>query len=373
MLEGLDRIDWKLLNHAYGPADDVPDLIRALVWPDEPTWHPAIEDLGYTIYHQGTVYEATAYAVPFLIELLLYEEIVCRGEILNLLGLIAWGISYTEQHWDLLPRLSEEERQRSLEGLEQERTWVRNARGAVAAGYDRYVDLLQERDPRLRTDAIGVLVAVKERAAETTRLLWRTVQTDPDPYVRGNAIVGLSAVAIPEPSCLQQLQAIVDGDEVGLRVAAAAALACIAGPATPPRIITLLCHTITDPGSYKPRFGSPYSGEALLATRPAGTHRATALLLDGLRLANSWRSPYILGALLPLHFESIGIRKRTAQELTGGQREVLEMLLSMDHLWSVRGDEQVRDLGYGLPRTREGLRSLLEAASRHRNERNADR
>jgi hypothetical protein len=29
MLEGLDKIDWKNLGHAYGEATDVPDLIQA--------------------------------------------------------------------------------------------------------------------------------------------------------------------------------------------------------------------------------------------------------------------------------------------------------------------------------------------------------
>ena len=30
MLEGLSNVDWAKLEHAYGPAEDVPDLIRAL-------------------------------------------------------------------------------------------------------------------------------------------------------------------------------------------------------------------------------------------------------------------------------------------------------------------------------------------------------
>jgi hypothetical protein len=30
MLEGLKGVRWGELSHAYGPADDVPDLIRAV-------------------------------------------------------------------------------------------------------------------------------------------------------------------------------------------------------------------------------------------------------------------------------------------------------------------------------------------------------
>ena len=35
MLEELDRIDWKKLQHAYGSAKDVPDQIRALASNDD--------------------------------------------------------------------------------------------------------------------------------------------------------------------------------------------------------------------------------------------------------------------------------------------------------------------------------------------------
>ncbi len=33
MLEGLNDINWQRLTHAYGPATDVPDLIRKLTSP----------------------------------------------------------------------------------------------------------------------------------------------------------------------------------------------------------------------------------------------------------------------------------------------------------------------------------------------------
>ena len=36
MLEGLDAINWQQLTHAYGPATDVPDLIRKLTSPSIP-------------------------------------------------------------------------------------------------------------------------------------------------------------------------------------------------------------------------------------------------------------------------------------------------------------------------------------------------
>ena len=37
MFDGIDDIDWGSLTHAYGPADDVPGLLRSLASSDEKT------------------------------------------------------------------------------------------------------------------------------------------------------------------------------------------------------------------------------------------------------------------------------------------------------------------------------------------------
>jgi len=75
MLEGLDKINWSQLHHAYGKASDVPVLIRQLLSNDNATVDNAINELFGNIWHQGTVYEVSAYAVPFLQELLNSSEI----------------------------------------------------------------------------------------------------------------------------------------------------------------------------------------------------------------------------------------------------------------------------------------------------------
>lgn len=91
MLDGLDQIDWARLGHAYGPAKDVPEQIRALCSADPDTRAKARWQLYGNIFHQGTRYEATAYAVPFLIEVLGAPDTVDRAELLELLSSIAIG------------------------------------------------------------------------------------------------------------------------------------------------------------------------------------------------------------------------------------------------------------------------------------------
>ena len=52
--------------HAYGPADDVPALLRAVALGDDDARARAWWELWENVHHQGTVYEATVPAIPFL-------------------------------------------------------------------------------------------------------------------------------------------------------------------------------------------------------------------------------------------------------------------------------------------------------------------
>ncbi|MDW5326577.1 hypothetical protein [Plantactinospora sp. KLBMP9567] len=91
MLERLDDIDWERLGHAYGSAEDVPEQIRALRSPDAAIREKARWQLYGNIFHQGSRYEATAYAVPFLLELLADPATAEREELVGLLAAIAVG------------------------------------------------------------------------------------------------------------------------------------------------------------------------------------------------------------------------------------------------------------------------------------------
>jgi hypothetical protein len=70
MFEGLNAIPWAELSQAYGSAEEVPVWLRQLTSDDEQVRQQAMGKLGSSIYHQGSLYPATAYAVPYLIALL---------------------------------------------------------------------------------------------------------------------------------------------------------------------------------------------------------------------------------------------------------------------------------------------------------------
>ncbi|CAM5604428.1 HEAT repeat domain-containing protein [Streptomyces aurantiogriseus] len=86
-LNGLDDRPWADLHHAFGAAEDLPTVLRSLAGDDPEAADEALDELYESILHQGTVYAATAEAVPFLARLAMAGH--RPADLLVLLGGIA--------------------------------------------------------------------------------------------------------------------------------------------------------------------------------------------------------------------------------------------------------------------------------------------
>jgi hypothetical protein len=95
-LDGLDAIDWGKLTHAYGPALDVPIDLRRLAGTDRKRRGAALGQLWASLCHQGTIYDATAAAVPFLVKIAAHPAFPERGDVLELLNEIALSAAMSE-------------------------------------------------------------------------------------------------------------------------------------------------------------------------------------------------------------------------------------------------------------------------------------
>ncbi|MGW2514027.1 hypothetical protein ACWC0A_32460, partial [Streptomyces scopuliridis] len=93
----LDAQPWAELEHAYGSAEDLPEQLRALAGADEEEAGEALGELYSCILHQGSVYEASARAVPYLAGLAAAG--VRTDDLLVLLG----GIAESEAVYDGTP------------------------------------------------------------------------------------------------------------------------------------------------------------------------------------------------------------------------------------------------------------------------------
>lgn len=66
------KVPWDELQHAYGtglgkaPHENVPASLQLLGGGDEESLDEAVHLLFGNVCHQGTIYEATAYALPFI-------------------------------------------------------------------------------------------------------------------------------------------------------------------------------------------------------------------------------------------------------------------------------------------------------------------
>jgi HEAT repeat protein len=188
MLESLEEIDWGNLHHAYGPASDVPDLLRALASPRRKERSRAIYDLYGNIWHQGTVYEATAYAVPFLIELLREPAVQDKAAILGLLQAVARGTSYLEVHQDLEWYRQERKTAPFQEQLREEVAWVRKAGEAVSAGAPVYKELLAAPSLKLRIWSAYVLSTCTGRCQEVASALRGRLRRERHPLARASLV-----------------------------------------------------------------------------------------------------------------------------------------------------------------------------------------
>ncbi|MHC5903018.1 hypothetical protein ACVNF4_03755 [Streptomyces sp. S6] len=173
----LDTVQWHTLTHAYGTAEDVPGLIRALYEGDEPA-DEAIYELYGNIHHQGSVYEASAPAVPFLAHAARHAE----GKAADLLMLLAVLADHDEE--DLASK-----------------HWAGSETAGICAELCRVLpDLLpclEDTDVSVRRAALRAVAVVagllpaglREQAENRLDALYAG---DPEPVVRADALTALA-------------------------------------------------------------------------------------------------------------------------------------------------------------------------------------
>jgi hypothetical protein len=156
MLEGLGSVDWGRLSHAYGEATNVPEMLRGLASEDRDERENALDGLFWTIHHQGTIYDSTAHAVPFLLELAGNPDVLDRDRILDLLAAITGGCGYQQVH-QVLAKPAERAGEAFQQELAEERTWQKAVRDAVWQGWPVLLDLLRAANEANRQQTLNVL------------------------------------------------------------------------------------------------------------------------------------------------------------------------------------------------------------------------
>ena len=218
-MEKLDQVPWKQLKHAYGLAEDVPELLRALrTAPSDapndersPLWH-----LFGNIWHQGTVYEATSYAVPFLLDLAADAQTPDRIGILGLLGEVATGTG----------------------------DYAAKAHEAVAAGFDILLKVVKDTSD-VGLAAAHVLAQLPERGAETGPLLRSLLDAETRHLQRAGLILLLGDLGDKSDAAISALSRALSGSDTMERQAAAVTVARLKPASLPPGSREAILETLT--------------------------------------------------------------------------------------------------------------------------------
>jgi hypothetical protein len=253
----------------------VPDQIRDLRSGDPERRTAARWNLSGNIYHQGSRYEATAYAVPFLLEVLAMPDTADRHELLGLLASITLG---ADEEWLPAGLPIAEHRARAAGGAElvaagphpgdddfdedegdseyiesltaeQQQAYFGHvtvaAYDAVRAGVPLFRELLNDPDPSVRSQAAYLLAWFPEEAEVSLAAL--TVADDPEDVVRATTLVACGLLgAAPGPAALHDPHDLV-------RWGAAIAAGTVDGAQAAPAVVAELIKWVGSPIDADPR------------------------------------------------------------------------------------------------------------------------
>jgi len=333
MLESLDQIPWAELEHAYGSAEDVPELIRALRNPDPAVRSNTLWTLYGNLFHQGTRYPATPYAVPFLIELCSDPETPARGDILDYWKSLITGYFTVQERpiWGDGERIYWGNDAQEEEGDDPYSTALHEIYRESLRGHALLLRLLDEDEPPVRAGSAGVLACLATVAEQSIPALITALQREPSGAVRA-----AYAFALGELGCTSILREILrDDDNPAAQCMAACELARIEADAS---LIEPLLTFVAEPiDGYEslPGAGGKSTGDAADAIQhlPADVQRlAIPALCDRLQQSRSFDTMPLVRTLLAIGFEPAAV---PVTDVNATQRQILRCLVDCQELWTI--------------------------------------
>ncbi|WP_328489720.1 hypothetical protein [Streptomyces zaomyceticus] len=235
VMDDVDAYPWSTVSHAYGPAEDLPGLLRVLAEGEPDAAGEAVSELYGSVLHQGTVYAASAAVAPFLARVAAAGR--SRADLLTLLG----GMAESEDE----------------HGVEQG-----TVRAAVAAQLPLMLPALSAGEPEVRRAAAWAVAHTREARAVLPSLRERW-EREPEAPVRGELLGAVSRLAPAEGAALAREALAPTGAPAGQ-------------PAGAPHVLLAAVFACLDAGV--PWDAAQHS--ALLSTLPADPLGSDSLDLD---------------------------------------------------------------------------------------------
>lgn len=368
MLQGLDRIDWSSFQHAYGPAGDVPDLLRLLL--DDLERDDALHALYGNIFHQSTRYPATAQAVPFLVEI--FAEASLSHEIREpVLGLLTACVA----GW-LSSNAGPYNADGPFVGAAPECDTDLAIRRAIDEGAAKAIAsaraLLDDDSQSMRMQALAFLSCFRTRAAaaELVPALTRRIAIERDPSVRVALAFALAHI-LPLGTDAPLLAIHDDGAEHAAVRTMAAIMLARRGVAS-----EAVIDTLADALNAAPEVNAVFTGtcvrsegiagDAAVQLAPLGTRAARVLpaLEAKLRTVADFEAVDLLSTALAIAFGDAPAPD-DASKLSAAQRDLLVALVQNDEgFWQV-GNALSALSERSLPSLRDQLASFVGTPFSH--------
>lgn len=378
-------IDWSRFHHAYGPAEDVPELLLAVANADrEPDrFDEARDALWGNVYHQGTRWGVTSKTVPFFIELLTAgpSSLEAKSFLLEYLHHLAVGgpSALFPEHYPLAEVSDAAARAESggypqhvLDGdvFDEEdeavqraeadffALWERDTFLAVERGVPAFVQFLAHDDVELALSAMALVSTFPRQRAVSEPGLWAVAWDMKALGRRGPALVALARLSLGAASAqvIEAARVVMDADDgtEGLFAACAEAL----GSPAPSEIVRR--RLVNAPGEGEcPFTGNLATLVALCVERaPVGDETASLGQLASLmKAAKGFDKLTILTRLLKVAFPA-----PLGASLSPLQRDVVQAIA--DHALWMDGMELANQnlilAEVGLPTSRAALRALVK-------------
>jgi hypothetical protein len=371
MFEKLDQVDWSALRDAYGPAVKTPKRIRALASPNKGKREKALDDLSYTIYHQGTIYDSSLAAVPFLLEIVESPEVEDRTQALELLQALSTGSSFHEAHAGLFFNREKSKTAEWQEKVREEKSWVAAIHEWLSAAVPLIVRVLQKGNASERLGSVSLLATLQDNRAAVDALT--AAALDPEPSLSAAAI---SAVGSQDEAKVEILERCFEGTRNELvRTVAAMQLLNHRGKDAPSAAVEHLLKHLRSP---QPEIRKAYEalpdvgaflgdlGKAVACGPTAAGQEAFPLLYEEVK-----RSPHRLeytenfGVLILATMLNPPLERDWSKiTLTPQQRQAIRLVA--DRAWEIDGGRRSINLNLaellesvGLPGDREKVVALL--------------
>ena len=346
-------VNWRKLSHAYGSARDVPQLFKALTSEDATTRSQALDKLSASLCHQGTIYSATAAAVPLFIELIQTADIHDKDEILVLMGCIARG-SNEDELAEFLPAT-------------QAATY-NSAFPVLLEGFSLYLQLLYDPDAKIRAAASYLLTCFAEAEPTVTEELLRALLAETNPTVQGSLILNLPRDVTPRAEVQTLLGDMVKQEQKSIiQLAAAMELTIALQQEAPSEAVAVLLDVLTDSkplsASYKELTANINDivsdiADCLCLAGRGYCPQSLPALIQALDKGSAWAALKVAHALLCLTFERGSTLHETKR--TPEQEDALQAIAGSRRAWRYNGNMAEILRSFGLPGHPVALKAYLD-------------